>query len=401
MQHGRPVEPAPRLCRVSRLLIAGAAAACLIGCQAERRETGPVRGVWVTRFDYKTGADVARIMGNCQSAGFNTVLFQVRGNGTVSYRSTIEPWSRAYGFRDPGFDPLAIAVREAHRRGLALHAWVNVMPGWQGPGPPPIRNQLYHAHPEWFWYDAHGQRQPITHAGGGQTRDWYVSLNPCLPEVRAYIVRVLHELVSRYDIDGLHLDYMRFPNEPVVPGEQVPDYPRDHRTLALFRQATGQTPETNPAAWNRWRTAQVTRLVADLQTMVKRTRPDLVLSAAVGPDPSVALRHFQDGRAWLKAGLVDAAYPMDYTPSVEEFSRRLDPWLRVCGPQAVVPGISVETTSRERLAVARRQIDIARARTGQYCLFAYASLFSGSRAIDSLGLRPSERNARPRRTLVR
>ena len=164
----------------------------------------PIRAIWVTRWDYKTPGDIARVMDNCKVAGFNTVLFQVRGNGTAFYRSRIEPWADELGGRDPGFDPLAIAIEEAHRRGLSLHAWVNVIPGWRGDTPPTNPRQRYNAHADWFWRDAAGRRQPL---------GWYVSLNPCYPKVRRYLTAVMQEIVANYPVDGLHLDYIRFPNE--------------------------------------------------------------------------------------------------------------------------------------------------------------------------------------------
>jgi uncharacterized lipoprotein YddW (UPF0748 family) len=198
-----------------RLLGVGLLALCvtvLTGCQSAPKVLDPMRAVWVTRSDYRTADDIDRVMDNC----------------------------------DPGYDPLAVAVHEAHRRGLALHAWVNVMPAWSGDGPPPIRNQLYHTRPHWFWYDATGKRQPITHRVGDRTRNWYVSLNPCLPEVRQYLVAVMREIVANYPVDGLHLDYIRFPNEAVVPGEQVPDYPRDRRTLAPLSPRCRRHPGSPP-----------------------------------------------------------------------------------------------------------------------------------------------------------
>src|SRR5688572_12674087 len=94
--------------------------------------TDDVRAIWVTRFEYQTEADVKAIVANCAALGFNTILFQVRGQADAYYRSSIEPWAERLGGRDPGFDPLDVACREAKRRGVALHAWVNVMPAWRG-----------------------------------------------------------------------------------------------------------------------------------------------------------------------------------------------------------------------------------------------------------------------------
>jgi uncharacterized lipoprotein YddW (UPF0748 family) len=275
----------------------------------------------VTRWDYKSPADIAHVMRNCRAAGFNTVLFQVRGAGTVFYRSRIEPWADELGGRDPGFEPLAVACEEAHRRGLSLHAWVNVMPGWRGDKPPTNPRQLYLAHPDWFWRDAAGRRQPL---------GWYNSVNPCYPEVRKYLVAVLREVVENYPVDGLHLDYIRFPNEwnrSYPPGGRVPDYPRDPRTLALFQRATGCAPDASPRRWDEWRTEQVTRLVRDIRAMMRRVNPRVCLSAAVGASPDKAKRHhFQDSRHWVAKGLLDAVYPMNYAKDMRTFSTRLAEW---------------------------------------------------------------------------
>ncbi|MCA9254761.1 MAG: family 10 glycosylhydrolase, partial [Phycisphaerales bacterium] len=117
------------------------------GCSTGARVHQPMRAIWVTRWDYRQAEDIPRIMDNCANAGFNTVLFQVRGNGTAFYDSPYEPWAEEFDFKNPGYDPLRDACREAHDRGLELHAWVNVMPAWRGPAEPAAKDQLYHAHP--------------------------------------------------------------------------------------------------------------------------------------------------------------------------------------------------------------------------------------------------------------
>ncbi|NOX58083.1 MAG: family 10 glycosylhydrolase [Planctomycetes bacterium] len=340
-------------------------------------ERKPVRAIWVTRYDFATADDVRKIISNCASAGFNTILFQVRGNGTVSYPSQIEPWAEQFDHTSPGYDPLALAIEEAHRYGLAIEAWVNVMPAWRGPNEPTTHNQLYFTHPEWFWYDPMGRRQPLNHTAGGKSRGWYVSLNPCLPEVRNYLVSVFHELVSRYDIDGLHMDYIRFPNESVVPGERIPDYPRDARTLELFHRHTRQNPDQNPQAWNHWRTNQVTQLVADIHTMIKRTKPRIKLTAAVGSVRQSGLTHFQDAQRWMQDGIVDTVYLMNYTSSPPKFAQRLQPWMTVQGKAAVVPGLSITDTLEPKPAseIATEQINIAVNTTQNFAVFAYSTLF--------------------------
>lgn len=352
-----------------------------VGCN-QKRYTGVVpkptpnprkeiRAIWVTRYDYRTERDVIDIVRNCHQLGLNTILFQVRGNGTAFYRSRMEPWAEELGGRDPGFDPLAVACREAHQRGMALHAYINAMPAWRGPQPPRDPNQLYNRRPGWFWYDQTGKRQPL--------QSFYVSLNPCLPEVRRYIVDICHDIVSRYDVDGLHLDYIRFPKEPPASGPPGADYPRDSRTVALFAKQTGKMPQDDPALWTQWRADQITALVRQIKLVLSLTKPKVIVSAAVGADPNAHLQnYFQDSLGWMREGLIDWVIPMNYTSDPRLFANRNRNFIVPGSRTRLVPGMMVDRpglTESQTIEHCRRQIDISRSLARGYCIFAYASLF--------------------------
>ncbi|MBN2447876.1 MAG: family 10 glycosylhydrolase [Phycisphaerae bacterium] len=312
---------------------------------------------------YRHETDIETIMRNCAALGINTVLWQVRGEGTVAYRSAFEPWSATFDFRDPGFDPLAIAVREAHANGLRIEAWINVMPGWRGQKPPPIRTQLYYTHPEWFLYDADGRRQPPD--------DFYAILNPCLPEVRQYLVDICAEIATNYDVDGLHLDYVRYAWD-TTPGARG-RYPRDERTLSLYERETGLRPDADRAAWDRWRAAQVTRLVRQIRTMLGERRPDATLTAAVGRDPHRAFaEHLQDGATWLRLGLIDAAMPMAYTQDAAAFGKDIEAYRAAAAGGRVIPGIGLYRL--DEAPALRAQLERCRAWGGELALFSYESL---------------------------
>lgn len=355
----------------------GAVGVCLLitmsgGCQTFGRRPklpadGSIRAIWITRWDYKSASDIAKVMENCHRAGFNTVLFQVRGNGTAFYRSKLEPWAEELGGRDPGYDPLAVACKEARKRGLSLHAWANVIPAWRGNKPPTNPKQLYLARPDWFWRDAAGRRQPL---------GWYNSINPCYPEVRQYLVSVMREIVRRYPIDGLHLDYIRYPNEwneSYPNGASVPDYPRDPRTLALFKKATSKTPEQAPELWNEWRTQQLTLLVQGIHDMVRDEKPRIWLSAAVGADPDEARRrHLQDTKTWIARRWLDAVYPMNYDSNMGIYARRLALWASMRPRVEVVTGVMFDKRNSRTVA---EQISRARRTTTHFAAFAYNSLF--------------------------
>ena len=366
------------------LVVVGGA---LVGCQTgagPQRPTGrrvqprpvtePVHGVWVARFHYRHADDVRTIMRNCAELGFNTVYWQVRGAGTVAYPSSIEPWSPEFNFRDPGFDPLAIAVEEAHQHGLRIEAWVNVLPGWRGEQPPPVRQQLWNAHPDWFLRDADGHRQPLTIVDP-KTKladSFYVILNPCLPEVRQHIVRVIEEIVSRYDVDGVHLDYVRYAWDTTP--DAANKYPRDARTLAIYKRETGKRPDDDAEAWKHWRANQLTRLVASIRQMLDRRRPGATLTAAVVRNPRTAYdSFFQNGVAWLRTGMVDALLPMAYSDQLGPFEADIAAYREAVGGRRIVPGVGIyKHTNGE---IMRQQLARCANWGGDFALFSYESLY--------------------------
>jgi uncharacterized lipoprotein YddW (UPF0748 family) len=334
------------------------------------RGASKTHALWATRWDYKTEGDVRAIVANAANAGFDTLYFQVRGNANAFYRSSFEPWAEELGGADPGYDPLAVAIEAAHAHGLALHAWVNVIPAWWGAEPPRDPAHVYHQHPEWMWYDQNGTRQPL------QPR-FYVSLNPCLPEVRYYIVSVMADLLARYAVDGLHMDYIRFPSEPpVIPSGSGIDYPRDARTVARFETEAGKSPDADKDAWTRWRNAELTKLARAIRVMQREVRPAAVLSAAVGSDPDHHYAHyFQDVRTWAAEGLVDVYVPMNYTKDNALYESRLDKWLGVGGAHRLVMGLQIHDLEP---ALDRRRFELALERCDGYSLFAYLTLFDSA-----------------------
>jgi uncharacterized lipoprotein YddW (UPF0748 family) len=359
--------------------VAAALVAMLTSCQATGRRGArpfwesrtppqalatPTRAIWVARFHYHVPEDIRTIMRNSAALGFNTVLFQVRGEATVAYPSEMEPWAREYEHRDPGFDPLAVAVEAAHAEGLRIEPWINVMPGWKGKKPPPDRTHLYYTHPEWYMHDAAGRRQALS--------DFYVILNPCLPEVRQHISDVVREIVTNYDVDGIHLDYIRYAWDVTPDARQ--NYPRDARTLALYRQDTGKQPDDDPETWDRWRANQLTRLVEQIRQTIDRVRPGATLTAATWRDPQRGYRnYFQNALAWLRAGLLDAAMPMAYTTDVAALDRDMHIYFDAVAEARVVPGLGIyKHETPEQLA---EQLALCAEWGGDFTVFSYESLW--------------------------
>jgi uncharacterized lipoprotein YddW (UPF0748 family) len=187
-------------------------------CHKEKHSTKEARGLWVTRWEWAVKVDsnrataqqerIKQIFDQAKQAQMNFVLFQIRGHGDAFYQSQFEPWSDLLSDtlgKNPGWNPLAFALEQAHQRGLELHAWFNTFPAWRGTEPPPRTNpeNVFGAHPEWIVCDKNGKPMPLNSN--------YVSLSPGIPEVRDYIHQVAMDIVKNYDIDGFHFDYIRYP----------------------------------------------------------------------------------------------------------------------------------------------------------------------------------------------
>ncbi len=364
-----------------------------IPAQAAKRDNDKqVRALWVTRWDYKTPADVRMIMKNCAAMRFNVVLFQVRGNGTVFYPSKIEPWAweltsedpKTTG-EDPGWDPLAVAIKEAHKRGLELHAYVNVFPAWRSQKfPPRTSGQLWWEHPDWFMCDAAGNRMIPRDAEADPkvSRDWYSFISPGVPEAQDYLVDLFEELVKNYDIDGLHYDYIRYPREirEVAKGyedraKRLGNWSYDPVSLARFSKETGiAAPDLDPEAWVKWRAEQITETARKVSERVRKHNPDIVITASVMADPEDAYQtKMQDYVTWMELGYLDAAITMNYTGDNAKFTTRCRALLERRPEKGwVVAGMSLGNDVK----IIRDQVAITLdLKTDGFAGFAYARLF--------------------------
>lgn len=279
------------------------------------------RALWVTRWDYQSLQDIEKIMQFAETSGFNTVLFQVRGNGTVSYQSSVELQSE--NFRTFGWDPLQKAISSAHAHGLHLHAWVNLYPGWSGKEMPTHPEQLFRLQPDWFMIDSYGNPQTL-HNG-------YLFLSPTHPQVNRYLQKLCTELYSKYDIDGIHFDYIRFP---------ACSYSYDPASVALFEKKYGVKPDERPVAWRLWRQNSISAFLQALYKEIKFAKPAVIVSASVISDIDRAGDvYFQDSCGWLGSGILDAVYPMLYSDIDQVFQQELEEYIINSHGRFIYPGI--------------------------------------------------------------
>ena len=347
---------------------------------AESGDAEEVRAIWVTRWDYRSAGDIRAIIQNCKSLGLNRIYFQVRGRSDAFYRSSHEPWAEELGGRDPGFDPLAIAVSEAEENAMQLHAWANVLAGWKGKVPPENKTHLYHTHPDWFLTDRGGKTW--------KSSSHYSMLNPCNPEVRKHLAVVLGDIVARYKIDGLHLDYIRF----VFPDpDKKGQVPYDNKTLRAFRNETKGFPSRYPALWDEFRRKAIDAVVRDISRAARAARPRCVVSAAVIRDISRGRKvFFQDSPTWIRSGWIDDVLPMNYETSHARFEELARKDMALAGRGNLILGLGAHIMDSG--ADLRKQIGIARAlKSPGYALFAYSSFFATTSHASTKG-QVAERN---------
>ncbi|MBK9372471.1 MAG: family 10 glycosylhydrolase [Holophagales bacterium] len=241
-----------------------------------------VRAVWVDAFGpgIRSPEEAEELVLEAKRANLNLLFVQVRRRGDALYTRGVEPPLDAPAY-DPRFDALENVIRLAHREGLAVHAWVNAMPVWRNEPPPCDARHLFNRHGP----SATGDEMWLTTTPDGATLfPVGTFLDPGHPGVQEYLPRIYANLVREYDLDGIHFDYIRYPEteEALGRGSAVGYNPA---ALARFRMATGRTgtPEPGDEEWMAWRRRQVSHVVRRVFLEAKALKPRIVVSASVIP----------------------------------------------------------------------------------------------------------------------
>lgn len=295
-----------------------------------------VRAIWLDRgtiVESQTEAGLAQVFDRLAQSGINTVFFETLNAGFAIYPSRVAPQQNPL---TRGWDPLRAAVRLAHERGMELHAWIwtlavgnirhNILPEINLPqdyiGP------VLTAHPDWANVDNRGNLFPR-----GQPETW---LDPANPQVRSYLLALTRELVQDYQVDGIHLDYIRYPFQNAS-SRNVFGFGRAAREG--FQQLSGVDPlQLDPLAdrslwqlWTRYRTQQVNEVVESIARTARSLNPRVILSAAVYALPrNERLQKLQqDWEKWIQAGELDLLIPLTYAGNTRRLAQLVQPNLEI------------------------------------------------------------------------
>jgi len=353
-----------------------------------------IRAAWVVRYSLDSREDVDRAVDYAIRARFQLLFVQVRGRGDAYYRSTLEPEGLTLERPIAEFDPLDYFLKRCHEAGIAVHAWVNVFLVWSDGGSTPPAGHIVAEHPDWLVSSSYGVRMDER-----SVQDWLEEghtgyfVSPARPDVREHTTRVIQEIASRYPVDGIHLDYIRYP------GPQFDFSPAERTAFALMygvdpltfigRSGTDLTDSEDPVLAEPgtaelldslhvdWRAAQVESLLVS----VRRTIGAIPLSAAVFPEPERArVEEGQDWIRWLQTGAVDFVVPMAYTYEPDQLVRLVEKYRRMIGADQYLMGLPV-FDGRERylgysVSLLRREGVLG------YCLFSANELEKQPFAIE-------------------
>ncbi|WP_265262904.1 family 10 glycosylhydrolase [Spirulina subsalsa] len=340
-------------------------------------QTPETRAMWLDRGSIvRAGSEagLARIFDRLANAGINTVFFETLNASYPIYPSSVAPEQNPL---TQGWDPLASAVKLAHERGMELHAWVWIFAAANQRHnillrqPPEYLGPVLTRNPQWASLDRQGN------VFKPNTRKAF--FDPANPEVRAYLLSIVDEIATKYDVDGIHLDYIRYPfQDPRV--NQTHGYGIAGRTR--FRQLTGVDPATltpSHPLWNQWtqfRIQQVDQFVAETSELLKRKHPDLILSGAVFPLPTQERlsRLQQNWEGWIQQGQIDLLVPMTYARDTDSFEQLTEPLFNrgMTGATLVLPGIRL--LGLPTMVTVDQMQHTRNSPTGGYALFAAQNL---------------------------
>jgi uncharacterized lipoprotein YddW (UPF0748 family) len=347
------------------------------------------RGLWVTRFDWigeYAPAKIDEIVNNAAYAGFNAILFQARGEADAYYDSSLEPWSRRLTGtlgQDPGWDPLAYLIAQAHSQGIQVHAYINVYPVWENCVTPPDLTDpphLYHrlAAAHGLTDDKLNGLQWTSASGNPYHCSGYLRASPASVFLDNHLLAVTAELLENYDLDGIHLDHIRYGGDNVS---------CDPISLCRYHHGVDDCDPV-PACelsddYKDWQRAQVNGTVRKFYQQASAVEPVIALSAAVWPSYVGGYdNYYQDPKAWLQGGYIDMVAPMIY-PAVyncpdnsfwaqQIWTETVSEYLAASNGRHIIPGIGAGYCSFDEIAAriaVGRELGVA-----GHAIFSYSGL---------------------------
>ncbi len=398
------------------VLRAALVALVALGAVSARAEARAPRGMWVLAEGSQRVLEhpdrVAVLLADARALGVTDLFVQVHRGGRAWFASR---WADATPFgaartASGGVDPLAALIERASAEGLRVHAWVNVL-NLASNAQAPILTALGkdavivdQKGRSLLDYPAYEVPPPDrTYYRLGTPAIW---LDPAAPGVAERLAATFGELAARYPkLAGIHLDYIRYADAlPFVPGSRFGvglSFGYGEKSRARFQRETGLVAPfgdaaPNADAWDDWRRAQLSSLVARVAAAVRAARPGIRVSAAVIPDPERALTvDFQDWRGWLDAGWLDFAVPMLYVRDAKRFDYGVEILGAVGKKRRLWVGVGSWLFARDPAAANAQLARVAAEKRLGSVLFSWDALRENPALLSALATARLEAEAKP------
>lgn len=337
-----------------------------------------VKALWIVRTHIKTKENIDKIIQKMEYYGFNTAIVQVRGLADVLYKSKKEPWADEI---EDGLDPLAYFIEQAKRKNIKVQAWMNVnmlsKPSFLEKFSK-ADEHLIQKKPDWVLKDQEGISM-LEYKQEDLEADWMdgAYANPANKNFRKYFLSLVKEVQTSYEIEGIHLDFIRYPY--AKDGGKY--FGLDKLHINRMAKSTGLTKNDyleNPhyqKAIDVMKLVHMNEFVRDIYKAVKKNNKNHILTAAVWAHRKKALENvFQDWPLWLKKGYLDQAYMMVYVKDKEVHDKRMEEFYDESYLDKLVVGLGIYRYPS--FSTMERQINSSRAlRTAGFCFFSAQAFY--------------------------
>ncbi len=327
---------------------------------------GRVKAVWAPGWDITTPQAIDTMVENCASAGINEILAQVRYRGDALYVPNKHnsrypnPEPRSHLLKDATFDPLEYLLAKAKKRNIRVQAWVTVFIISPHETDKLAPTHPFFLHSQWISADFQGKpMQQSDHEGA--------FFDPGIAAVRNYVHNVIMDIAMNYPVDGIHLDYIRYP-----------DMAYGFNPLAR-QEFAASTPEQDAESWMQWREGTITNFILSLKQDLASHHKKMALTAAVIEDREKGRQKYsQNWAEWLKDGVVDRVYLMAYTQDTGKIETELKELASLKKNKKIVVGLrgwNDDSSYRARQIQDKMALVKRRGMSG-FALFSYGGLIN-------------------------
>ncbi len=274
------------------------------------------RYLWVVRTALITEKNIDEMIQFATLNRINNIIVQVRGRGDAYYNSKIV--SKSNLIKNKEFDPLSYITALAKNKGIKVHVWLNTYLLWSSKKLPFQKNHILLTNPDWLDHNNFSTPNVLNElkkVGSKNNSFEGLYLSPDHPSVNKYLLNVFKELLLNYEIDGLHLDYIRYHDS---------DYGKNFHVYSDIKDNI-RINSSDGSEWSQTKRNSVTNLIRNTKNLITELGFDIEFSAAVKPNLYEAKqRYFQEWDVWLAAGYLDKAMIMNYSPDLKVFSNNIN-----------------------------------------------------------------------------